>query len=164
MTYRAPLEDMLFVATELADLDAIAALPGNEDATRDTAQAVLEEHARFVENVVAPLNRSGDTAPPSWKARMMRPDPVSCGPSVENGSRSVPLCAKQVPGGTTRSTRSRRRTSSRVSQPLWPNSTSTSSLHGPVGKEQTGGRATDNDDDEDDEEEAEEDERDMTRR
>jgi alkylation response protein AidB-like acyl-CoA dehydrogenase len=67
MTYTAPLKDMLFVINELADLDAVAALPGFEDATRDTAQAVLEENARFVQDVIAPLNRGGDVAPSSWK-------------------------------------------------------------------------------------------------
>ena len=66
MTYTAPLKDMMFALTELADLDAVAALPGFEDASRETAQAVLEENARFVGDVIAPLNRSGDTAPPSW--------------------------------------------------------------------------------------------------
>ena len=67
MTYTAPLKDMLFAMTELAGLDAVAALPGFEDATRETAQAVLEENARFVQDVVAPLNRDGDTAPPTWQ-------------------------------------------------------------------------------------------------
>src|SRR5271168_4425588 len=42
----------------------------------------------------------------------------------------MPLCAKQVPGRTCSSVRSRRRMSSRVLQPLWPNSTLTSSLQG----------------------------------
>ena len=67
MNYTAPLKDMLFVINELADLDAVAALPGFEDATRETAQAVLEENARFVQDVIAPLNRAGDTTPSSWK-------------------------------------------------------------------------------------------------
>ena len=67
MSYQAPLKDMQFVINELADIDAIAALPGFEDATRETAQAVLEENAKFVEDVIAPLNRGGDVAPPSWK-------------------------------------------------------------------------------------------------
>ena len=67
MTYTAPLKDMLFAMTELANLDAVAALPGFEDATRETAQAVLEENAKFVGDVIAPLNRAGDTAPSSWK-------------------------------------------------------------------------------------------------
>ena len=67
MTYTAPLKDMLFVMNELAGLEAIAALPGFEDATLDTAQAVLEENARFCQEVVAPLNWAGDVAPSSWK-------------------------------------------------------------------------------------------------
>jgi len=67
MTYTAPLKDMLFVIDELADLDAVAAMPGFEDATRETAQAVLEENARFVQDVIAPLNRAGDITPSSWK-------------------------------------------------------------------------------------------------
>jgi butyryl-CoA dehydrogenase len=67
MNYTAPLKDMQFVINELADLDAVAALPGFEDATRETAQAVMEENARFVQDVIAPLNRVGDTAPSAWK-------------------------------------------------------------------------------------------------
>ena len=67
MSYFAPLKDMLFVINELADLDAVTALPGFEDATRETAQVVLEENAKFVQDVIAPLNRAGDTAPSSWK-------------------------------------------------------------------------------------------------
>ena len=67
MSFKAPLKDMLFVIDALADLDAIARLPGFEDATHETAQAVLEENARFCEDVIAPLNRAGDLAPSSWK-------------------------------------------------------------------------------------------------
>ncbi|CAG9174070.1 acyl-CoA dehydrogenase [Cupriavidus respiraculi] len=66
MTYRAPLKEMLFVMNELAGLDAVSRLPGFEDATPDTAQAVLEEAARFNEEVVAPLNRAGDIEPSAW--------------------------------------------------------------------------------------------------
>ena len=58
---------MLFAINELADLDTVTALPGFEEATRDAARAVLEERARFVQTVVAPLNRAGDITPSSWK-------------------------------------------------------------------------------------------------
>ena len=67
MTYRAPIQDMLFDMRELAGLAEVAKLPGFEEAGLDTAQAVLEECARFNEGVVAPLNREGDIAPSSWK-------------------------------------------------------------------------------------------------
>ena len=67
MTYRAPLKDMLFVMNELAGLEAVSQLPGFEEATPETAQAVLEEAAKFNEQVVAPLNRAGDLDPSSWK-------------------------------------------------------------------------------------------------
>ncbi len=67
MTYRAPLKDMLFVMKELAGIDAVAALPGYEDAGFDTAQAVLEESAKFTESAIAPLNWEGDKNPSSFK-------------------------------------------------------------------------------------------------
>ena len=67
MTYRAPVKDMLFVMKELAGIDAVAALPGFEDAGFDTAVAVLEESAKFNEGVVAPLNWAGDQNPSSFK-------------------------------------------------------------------------------------------------
>jgi alkylation response protein AidB-like acyl-CoA dehydrogenase len=67
MSYRAPVKDMLFAIKELADIDAVAALPGFEEAGFDTAAAVLEEAAKFTEGVLAPLNWEGDKNPSSWK-------------------------------------------------------------------------------------------------
>ncbi len=67
MSYIAPVKDMLFCMKELADLEQIAKLPGFDDAGLETAQAVLEESARFCQEVLAPLNRDGDTNPSSWK-------------------------------------------------------------------------------------------------
>ena len=67
MTYRAPVNDMLFCMKELAGLEEVAKLPGFEDAGLETAQAVLEECAKFNEGVVAPLNWEGDKNPSSWK-------------------------------------------------------------------------------------------------
>ena len=67
MSYRAPVKDLLFVMKELAGIDAVAALPGHEDANLDTAAAVLEECAKFNEGVVAPLNVAGDRNPSSFK-------------------------------------------------------------------------------------------------
>lgn len=67
MTYRAPVQDMLFDIEHLAGIEQIAQLPGFEEAGLETAQAVLEECARFNEGVVAPLNVEGDKNPSSWK-------------------------------------------------------------------------------------------------
>jgi alkylation response protein AidB-like acyl-CoA dehydrogenase len=66
MSYNAPVKDMLFVMNELAGLSTVAALPGCEDATPDTAEAVLEENAKFCDGVIAPLNHSGDKEPSFW--------------------------------------------------------------------------------------------------
>jgi alkylation response protein AidB-like acyl-CoA dehydrogenase len=67
MTYRAPIKDMLFAMQELADIGAVARLPGFEEAGSDTAQAVLEECARLNEDVIAPLNHEGDKNPSTWR-------------------------------------------------------------------------------------------------
>ncbi len=63
MSYVAPLKDMLFVLRHLAGIDEVASLPGFAEAGYDTAQAVLEECAKFNEQVIAPLNRGGDVEP-----------------------------------------------------------------------------------------------------
>src|SRR3954468_5230767 len=67
MSYTAPLKDMLFDIEHLANLAEIAKLPGFEEAGLETAQAVLEECAKFNEGVVAPLNIEGDRNPSTWK-------------------------------------------------------------------------------------------------
>ncbi len=75
MTYRAPIEDMLFCLRTVANIEAVAQLPGFEDAGYDTAQAVLEECAKLNENVIAPLNRAGDVNPSSFHAGVVTTTP-----------------------------------------------------------------------------------------
>ena len=75
MSYRAPVRDMLFVMKELAGIDAVAQLPGHEDAGLDTAAAVLEECARFNEGVLAPLNWEGDRNPSRFEAGQVHTTP-----------------------------------------------------------------------------------------
>jgi alkylation response protein AidB-like acyl-CoA dehydrogenase len=67
MSYVAPVKDMLFCMKELANIEAVAQLPGFEEAGLETAQAVLEECAKFNEGVLAPLNFEGDKNPSYWK-------------------------------------------------------------------------------------------------
>jgi len=67
VSYVAPVKDMLFNIAHLANLEQVAAMPGFEDAGMETAQAVLEEAARFNQEVLSPLNWDGDQRPSSWK-------------------------------------------------------------------------------------------------
>ena len=60
MSYAAPLKDMRFVLNELAGLGEVAKLPGYEDATPETVDAILEEASKFASEVLDPLNYSGD--------------------------------------------------------------------------------------------------------
>ncbi|WP_259779486.1 acyl-CoA dehydrogenase C-terminal domain-containing protein [Aestuariispira ectoiniformans] len=59
-TYKAPLRDMRFVLNELLHAEELSKLNGYEEATPDLIDAVLEEAAKVTENVLFPLNRSGD--------------------------------------------------------------------------------------------------------
>ena len=67
MTYKAPLKDMLFDIKYLANIEQVANIPGFEEAGFETAQAVLEECAKFNEGVLSPLNWAGDQNPSSFK-------------------------------------------------------------------------------------------------
>ncbi len=67
MSFTAPVKDLMFNIRHLANIDEIAKIPGFEDAGFETAQAVVEECAKFNEGVVAPLNWVGDQKPSSWK-------------------------------------------------------------------------------------------------
>jgi 3-(methylthio)propanoyl-CoA dehydrogenase len=75
MSYAAPVKDMLFCMRELAGLETIAQMPGFEDAGIETAQAVLEESAKFCEGVLAPLNVDGDKNPSTWRDRHVTTTP-----------------------------------------------------------------------------------------
>jgi alkylation response protein AidB-like acyl-CoA dehydrogenase len=59
-TYAAPLKDMRFALNELAGLAEVAKLPGYQDATPDTVDAILEEASKFASEVLDPINYSGD--------------------------------------------------------------------------------------------------------
>jgi len=75
MSYKAPLKDMLFDIKHLADIDAVAQIPGFEEAGFETAQAVLEECAKFNEGVLSPLNWEGDRNPSSFLSGVVTTTP-----------------------------------------------------------------------------------------
>jgi 3-(methylthio)propanoyl-CoA dehydrogenase len=65
-TYQAPLKDMRFILNELAGLSEVAKLPGYQDATPDTVDAILEEASKFSSEVLDPINYSGDQQGSEW--------------------------------------------------------------------------------------------------
>ncbi len=79
MTYRAPVADIAFALKHAAGLKAALAEGLYGDLDEATVDSVLEEAGRFAGDIIAPLNRIGDTfgtpfkngavtTPPGWKA------------------------------------------------------------------------------------------------
>lgn len=59
--YKTPLREMKFVLSEVLDLEKhYQELPGGEEATPDVVEAILEEAGKFAEQVLAPINQTGD--------------------------------------------------------------------------------------------------------
>ena len=65
--YKAPIRDMKFVMQELFDCDGHYQRLGYEDASLDMIDAIIAEAAKFTEQVVAPINQSGDEQGCTWK-------------------------------------------------------------------------------------------------
>ena len=59
-TYKAPVSDTVFLLNDVFDYAKYANAPGFADAPMDVVETVLTEGAKFVEEVVQPLNLSGD--------------------------------------------------------------------------------------------------------
>jgi alkylation response protein AidB-like acyl-CoA dehydrogenase len=64
--YIPPLHDMMFAMKEVGGLDAVLALPGNEEFSSDLVETILGEAAKFASNVLAPINAQGDTQGCRW--------------------------------------------------------------------------------------------------
>ena len=64
--YKAPLRDMRFLVDDVFDFHSTYEKIGAVDATPDLVSAIMEEGAKFCENVIAPLNQSGDEEGCHW--------------------------------------------------------------------------------------------------
>jgi alkylation response protein AidB-like acyl-CoA dehydrogenase len=58
--YKAPVEDVQFLLNDVFNIARYDNLPGFSDASPDVVTAILDEAAKLSEQVLAPLNRSGD--------------------------------------------------------------------------------------------------------
>ena len=59
-SYKAPISDTLFLLNDVFDYARYDNLPGFSEAPIDVVEAVLSEGAKIAEEVLQPLNRSGD--------------------------------------------------------------------------------------------------------
>lgn len=65
--YKAPLRDMRFALHEMLHVtEQFKQLPAYADVDRDTMDAIMEEAAKFAENELSPLNRTGDEEGCRW--------------------------------------------------------------------------------------------------
>jgi acyl-CoA dehydrogenase len=58
--YKAPVEDVSFLLNDVFQIDRYDNLPGFSDASSDVREAILSEAAKLSEEVLQPLNRTGD--------------------------------------------------------------------------------------------------------
>ena len=59
-SYRAPVEDISFLLNDVFGIEKYGNLPGFSDLSPDMLEAILGEGAKLCEEVLAPLNLSGD--------------------------------------------------------------------------------------------------------
>lgn len=64
--YKAPQRDALFVSQELLDYQSHYARLGQTEVSEDLVSAIYSEAAKFAENILAPLNASGDEEGCQW--------------------------------------------------------------------------------------------------
>ncbi|WP_444667326.1 acyl-CoA dehydrogenase [Cereibacter changlensis] len=105
MPYRAPLADFRFLLSEVVGFAQVAATERFAEATPETVEAVLGEAGKLCEEVLAPLQRSGDIHPARLENGVVRTSPgfaegyraiveggwVSIAASPDHGGMGLPM-------------------------------------------------------------------------
>ncbi len=112
-TYKAPVDDVMFLLSDVFHIDRYNNLPGFADASPDLVEAVLAEAAKFCEDVLTPLNRVGDkegcrrhddgsvTTPTGFKnayKRLTEGGWIGASAPVEFGGQGLPMALTQSIG------------------------------------------------------------------
>ena len=71
-SYRAPVDDFRFILTELYDVAQVLAYKEYADVTPDLLLSVIEEAGKFCEEVLSPINASGDAEGCTWENGVVR--------------------------------------------------------------------------------------------
>ena len=75
MAYRAPLNDFHFLFNNVVGLDQVTATELFSESTDDVTVAILAEAGRLCEDILAPLQRNGDTDPAQLENGVVRTSP-----------------------------------------------------------------------------------------
>ena len=62
-TYRAPIDDMMFLFEKLRDNSHYNSLEKYKEVNSDLAKDILEQAAKLTENIILPLAKAGDETP-----------------------------------------------------------------------------------------------------
>ena len=105
MPYRSPITDFRFIMDHVVGFDQVAATERFADATPDMCDAILTEAAKLSDEVLAPLQKSGDQHPAVLENGVVRTSPgfgdgfkaiakggwIGISASPDNGGMGLPL-------------------------------------------------------------------------
>ncbi len=112
MAYKAPVRDLSFVLHDVLQVENFGNLLPDADLSRDLIDQIVEEGGKFAEEVIAPINRTGDqegchitgdvvTTPKGWKEayhQMVEAGWPSLGFSTEFGGQGMPSVVSSAVG------------------------------------------------------------------
>ena len=71
-TYRAPVDDMMFLFEKLRDNSHYNSLEKYKEVNSDLAKDILEQAAKLTENLILPLAKAGDETPAKLENGVVR--------------------------------------------------------------------------------------------
>ena len=66
MAYKSPVRDFTFILNEVLEIDRYTNQPGFQDVSSDLVNQILEEGAKFADEVIAAINNPGDKEGCHW--------------------------------------------------------------------------------------------------